>query len=848
MSGVTRFTVNGPKAVAIVREGDETATVKVVAGSTIRYGYTPKVTATSYAGSITVGNELDFTRNVWIVSTDKSEVQVTLEDTVQGTPLDSVANRSDVGIVRSSRRSALAQLPNYVATKFTDLSIEADGDIVESAGGGFTSAMEGQSIHLRRAGQRRVSGTYAWEPEPVIATVTDVLSSTQAQISVAATTEITSGGVASIGPDATTALNNALHAGLLRLPDVPFNVAGQVFTTAAGQRIEGVAGYLSELYSITRKGNGPVAAFHDHVVFRDFTWFGSGWGSQPTNTEPDPGDYEALIEFLANSGCGATFARVKHGLMDVVAYQCGGEGLSAFSAANSGDVFTMNNHGYVNGDAVKFRTLSSGSAGVSLGTTYYVISATTNTFQVATAPGGSAVPLSADITGTMGNETHNGIAGLYSTLANIGCTFRGAAYYCRGGVNEDNFFNGSNVEDYLPAGNVYETIRTWWCKYGHGMEPGRQVNGNDGPRGMRIHNGDARYCVGPGAELRGAFAFTIDGFYGEANQYGVSILGDHEEKRSTGGTGRGLKLIKNVEHGLRLGTFTDNNDIEAYCAYNGYSGLGISGGASAASRPKDNDIKVTVRQNNQTGTSPEVDLSYATRNRITVLQDVLPGEFDESSQVVTPTPMAPYIVREQNSSDYNLITDESRITAAGTTGTVLLIGANSRNGTVAKRTRIRTAAENLRGETFPRLEAVGTTAPAGGDARATLTGFLAGDKVTALYCQTSASSTGLTGAYLCLWSSTGALLAITANMATTFNGGSGVLGANLASAYEFTTDAAAYLGFTFIGGTPPNLLRANTNSSGQVASGLVPHIAMTGQSSAPDPHNLSAGSTAYWVG
>lgn len=92
MSGVTRFTVNGPKAVAIVREGDETATVKVVAGSTIRYGYTPKVTATSYAGSITVGNELDFTRNVWIVSTDKSEVQVTLEDTVQGTPLDSVVS------------------------------------------------------------------------------------------------------------------------------------------------------------------------------------------------------------------------------------------------------------------------------------------------------------------------------------------------------------------------------------------------------------------------------------------------------------------------------------------------------------------------------------------------------------------------------------------------------------------------------------------------------------------------------------------------------------------------------------------------------------------------------------
>lgn len=91
---VQRFAVNGPQAVPVIREGDETATVKVTAGSTIRYGYTPKVTTSSYAGSITVGNELDFTRNVWIVSVDKSEVQVTIEDTVQGTPLDSVARAS----------------------------------------------------------------------------------------------------------------------------------------------------------------------------------------------------------------------------------------------------------------------------------------------------------------------------------------------------------------------------------------------------------------------------------------------------------------------------------------------------------------------------------------------------------------------------------------------------------------------------------------------------------------------------------------------------------------------------------------------------------------------------------
>lgn len=101
-----RVTVNGPKAVPVVFEGDEQATVKVAAGSTIRYGYTPDVTTSSYAGSITLGNELEFTRRVWIISADKSEVEITIEDTVEGTPLDSVANKSEAAAASLAAQNA----------------------------------------------------------------------------------------------------------------------------------------------------------------------------------------------------------------------------------------------------------------------------------------------------------------------------------------------------------------------------------------------------------------------------------------------------------------------------------------------------------------------------------------------------------------------------------------------------------------------------------------------------------------------------------------------------------------------------------------------------------------------
>jgi len=62
---------------------------------------------------------------------------------------------------------------------------------------------------------------------------------------------------------------------------------------------------------------------------------------------------------------------------------------------DTGDLVTRNSHGYVDGDTVSFYRISS-TTGISEGQTYYVISATTNTFQISNTFGGSAVALTTD--------------------------------------------------------------------------------------------------------------------------------------------------------------------------------------------------------------------------------------------------------------------------------------------------------------------------------------------------------------------------------------------------------------------------------------------------------------------
>jgi hypothetical protein len=85
------------------------------------------------------------------------------------------------------------------------------------------------------------------------------------------------------------------------------------------------------------------------------------------------------------------------GLLDAKALKATGSTACTFT--DSGDLVTANSHGLSNGWMVSFLTIVT-TTGIAISTRYYVVGATTNTFQVAATVGGSALTLTTDGTGT----------------------------------------------------------------------------------------------------------------------------------------------------------------------------------------------------------------------------------------------------------------------------------------------------------------------------------------------------------------------------------------------------------------------------------------------------------------
>lgn len=98
--------------------------------------------------------------------------------------------------------------------------------------------------------------------------------------------------------------------------------------------------------------------------------------------------------------------------------------LLAFSAGaqavvfeDTGDLVTLVNHGLRAGTPLKFTVITT-TTGITVGTQYFALPVDDDNFQVALTPGGSAVTLTTDGTGTMG-EAYVPAAGLREVSATI---------------------------------------------------------------------------------------------------------------------------------------------------------------------------------------------------------------------------------------------------------------------------------------------------------------------------------------------------------------------------------------------------------------------------------------------
>lgn len=93
---------------------------------------------------------------------------------------------------------------------------------------------------------------------------------------------------------------------------------------------------------------------------------------------------------------------------------------ATFTVDDSTDVFTSAGHGLSNGDIIQVSTTGTLPTGLSASTNYYIINKTTDTFQVSTAEGGSAVDMS-----STGSGTHTWT---------IKATFTDGILYCKGSM------------------------------------------------------------------------------------------------------------------------------------------------------------------------------------------------------------------------------------------------------------------------------------------------------------------------------------------------------------------------------------------------------------------------------
>lgn len=81
---------------------------------------------------------------------------------------------------------------------------------------------------------------------------------------------------------------------------------------------------------------------------------------------------------------------------------------------DTGDTVTLNNHRLTNGTLVAFSSIVA-TTGISINTSYYVVNATANTFQLSLTSGGAALPLTTNGTGALITGSVNVVTNTFTT-------------------------------------------------------------------------------------------------------------------------------------------------------------------------------------------------------------------------------------------------------------------------------------------------------------------------------------------------------------------------------------------------------------------------------------------------
>jgi len=129
-----------------------------------------------------------------------------------------------------------------------------------------------------------------------------------------------------------------------------------------------------------------------------------------------------------------------------------GPNITGVTSTGSPDTFTKTSHGLANGDRVVLSGLTGGT-GAQVGQPYFVINTATNTFQLSSTVGGSAVDFGTDITAATVNKVTE-LSGGSPAYARVAIAFNAAA----DGTMDDST-NGAVIN--VPAAAVVDYVEFW---------------------------------------------------------------------------------------------------------------------------------------------------------------------------------------------------------------------------------------------------------------------------------------------------------------------------------------------------------------------------------------------------
>ncbi len=447
-------------------------------------------------------------------------------------------------------------------------------------------------------------------------------------------------------------------------------------------------------------------------------------------------------------------------------------------------------------------------------------------------------------------EGFNGISAFYSTL---GCRHGKdeghLAQFNRSGFCEDNYFDPTPEQTLgRNYGNHWVNCHADKNRYGWGIDSGASS------RGGLVADCTSTWNIMFGFEVVRSRHYVIRDSKAYWNGRGRTKASNFYVHGSAGGTATcEYTVLENIDshaagsHGVKISEFAHYTKVSGRVAYSGLLGIFITNGCIGTRIANETQIR-------NSNTSGAVDWTGA---GIAVTGTTTDACTDTKIGRVTidagSTAAMTYGVIETGDCTGTTIDDEALITGA-TTLAVSLAGSASRVGSAAKRRRLLLAnGLALKGETFDRSLAQGAFAPTAGDVRGVLVPLLAGEKITNLYCHVTAAGSGVTLAKGVVYNKAGTtLLASTADIDSEFNSGTGVKGGALSSAWTAPTDDVYFVGFVFVGGTSPTILRGTSGISGyssQAASGgIAGSVVNTGQTDAPATLTLTGTGTVPWFG